>query len=1102
MSPIRSLLVANRGEVAVRIARAAAGLGILTTIAFSEDEANSPALRAANAAARLPGRGASAYLDGEAMIAAALTHGCDAIHPGYGFLSENADFALACAKAGLRFIGPSPEALRLFGDKAAARKLAIELEVPLLPGVEEAVTLSGAQKFMESLGPGEAIMLKALSGGGGRGMRVVTDRGALGEAFRSCEAEARMAFGSGGLYVEKLVRRARHIEVQIIGDGKGGIVHVGERECTLQRRHQKLIEIAPSPSISDRLRENLCAASCRMAAAAGYSGLCTFEFLIDADAPDNYWFMEANPRLQVEHTITEEVCGIDLVEAQILIAGGASLAELGLDQARIGKPSSMAIQLRISAEIMETGGSVCPSAGKLVRYDMPKGPGIRVDDYAHAGASTNPNFDSLLAKIIITQFGENGLATYSKLLARARRAIGECRIEGVETNQFLLAALLEQGAVRDAEVYTRFVEDRWDDLLAEAARLESEAVGALPTVVHGTAETHSFTAPPGTTAIATPMTGLVARICLSVGDTFEAGDLLVIVEAMKMEHPIHASAAGSVRLAVAAEGSLAQQGEPILLVEYHDGTAAVADTEQALDLDLIPPLLAEEVARRALRMDEARTQAVARRHKSGRQTIRENIAQICDPGSFNEYGGLALPSQRKRRTAEQLIAMGPADGLVAGTASINAASFDHEASRCIVVGYDYMAFAGTQGWANHKKLNRMLHIAAQQPVPLILFAEGGGGRPGETDQMRASGLDSPTFVNFARLSGKTPLVGIATGRCFAGNAALLGCCDVIIATKHANIGMGGPAMIEGAGLGRFAAEEVGPLDVQRKNGVVDIAVRDDVEAIAAARRYVSYFQGNERAWKCDDQRILRHLVPESRRRAYDIRRIISTLADTGSLLELRPDFGRGLVTTLARIEGRAVGIMANDNGQMAGALDSVSSGKGARFLRLCDVFGLPVVSLCDTPGFMVGPKSEESAAVRHMSRLFLAGANISVPMITVVLRNGFGLGAMAMAGGNLHETLLTVAWPTAQFGSMGLEGGVRLGYRKELEALTDQEERLALFNRLVAQAYEDGRPHNAASYVEIDDVIDPAATRQLIVNTLRNRRPRAGGASAAYLDSW
>ena len=428
--------------------------------------------------------------------------------------------------------------------------------------------------------------------------------------------------------------------------------------------------------------------------------------------------------------------------------------------------------------------------------------------------------------------------------------------------------------------------------------------------------------------------------------------------------------------------------------------------------------------------------------------------------------------------------------MVTGIASINGDKFDAGAARCMVCVYDYSVLAGTQGYMNHKKLDRMLALAHQRRLPVVLFAEGGGGRPGDTDHF-GTGLDVPSFVEFARLSGMVPVVGVVSGRCFAGNAALLGCCDVIIATADSSIGMGGPAMIEGGGLGVCAPDDVGPARVQAPNGVIDILVAGEVEAAAIARQYLSYFQGTTARWDAPDQRRLRHAVPENRLRAYDVRNVLRDLADTGSLLELRAAFGAGILTALIRIEGRPLGVIANNPHHLGGAIDAPAADKAARFLQLCDAFDVPVLSLCDTPGFMVGPEAEKTALVRHVSRMFVVGASLTVPHLTVILRKGYGLGAMAMAGGMFHGGAFTIAWPTGELGPMGFEGAVKLGFRKELEAIADPVERRALYDKLVARYYEEGKAINAASYVEIDAVIDPADTRHWILAALASVPPPA-----------
>jgi acetyl-CoA carboxylase carboxyltransferase component len=398
----------------------------------------------------------------------------------------------------------------------------------------------------------------------------------------------------------------------------------------------------------------------------------------------------------------------------------------------------------------------------------------------------------------------------------------------------------------------------------------------------------------------------------------------------------------------------------------------------------------------------------------------------------------------------------------------------------------------------------MFQLAEKQRLPLVFFTEGGGGRPGDTDGLGVSGLDVPAFHYFGRLSGLVPLVGINSGRCFAGNAALLGCCDVVIATRNSNIGMGGPAMIEGGGLGIFRPEEVGPIEVQVPNGVVDIAVADEAEAVRVARKYLSYFQGALREWNCADQRLLRGIIPENRLRIYDVRSVIETLADTGSVLEIRRHFGHGMVTALIRIEGRPIGLIANNPVHLAGAIDSDGADKAARFIQLCDAFDIPLLFLCDTPGIMVGPEIEKTALVRHASRMFVNGANASVPFFTIILRKGYGLGAQAMAGGSFKAPLFTVAWPTGEFGGMGLEGAVKLGYRNDLAAVEDPAERKALFDQMVKRMYAHGKALNSASHFEIDDVIDPIESRKWIVNGLRSAPPPAPrtGKKRPCIDTW
>jgi acetyl/propionyl-CoA carboxylase alpha subunit/acetyl-CoA carboxylase carboxyltransferase component len=1083
------LLIANRGEIAIRIARAAGDAGLATVAIHSADDAQSLHVRVADAAHEIPGRGARAYLDIEAVISAAKATGCDAVHPGYGFLSENATLARRCAEESIVFVGPSPEALDLFGDKAQAKALAKQCGVPVIEGTGGPTSLEEARAFLESVGPGGAIMIKAIAGGGGRGMRIVDDGEKLEEAYARCQSEAMAAFGSDGVYVERLIRNARHIEVQIICDRHGAISHLWERECTIQRRNQKLIEVAPSPSLNDALRGRIIDAAKELAAAANYDNLGTFEFLVDNDAKTSdtaFAFIEANPRLQVEHTVTEQVLGLDLVQSQLAVAAGATLGSLGLAQAYIPKPRGYAMQLRVNMEVMDEAGATRPTGGTLTLFDLPSGPGVRVDTFGYSGYRTSTAFDSLLAKVIVHSPGGN----WTDVVHKASRTLREFRIGGVDTNIPFLTAILAHPDFVENRLSTGFIEAHVGDLVGKAkGTAETELVesgDAADDETLALAVAASATGPAGSVAVPAPLQGTIVAIDVEEGDLVRPGQQIAVLESMKMEHLVTAPHGGRVTRVAAEAGETLMQDEAILYLEPAEIDAHDVAEEEDVDLDHIRPDLAELIERHAITLDENRPASVERRRKTNQRTARENIAQLVDDGSFVEYGSLAIAAQRRRRAVDDLIRNTPADGLISGVATVNAEKFGADAARCMVIAYDYTVLAGTQGHMNHKKIDRMLGLAEQWRMPLVFYAEGGGGRPGDTDRLGMTGLDGPSFVQFAKLSGLVPVIGVVSGYCFAGNAAMLGCCDVIIATKNASIGMGGPAMIEGGGLGVYHPAEVGPVSFQSPNGVIDILVEDEAEATAAAQKYLSYFQGAVADWKAPDQRLLRRAIPENRLRVYDIRTVIDLLADEGSVLEIRSDFGVGMITAFIRIEGKPFGLIANNPKHLGGAIDAPAGDKAARFMQLCDAFDIPILSLCDTPGFMVGPEAEKTAIVRHVARMFVTGASLTVPLFGIVLRKGYGLGAQSMIGGGFHASFFTVAWPTGEFGGMGLEGYVRLGFRKEMEAIEDPVEREEYYQAKVAELYANGKAVSIASVLEIDEVIDPADTRHWIMSGLRS----------------
>ena len=1125
--PFASLLVANRGEIAIRISRAAADLRLRAITVHSIDDVESLHARSAGESHLLPGRGAAAYLDGEAIVAAAKTTGCDALHPGYGFLAERAELARRCADAGITFVGPAVEHLALFEDKARSRAAAAAAGVPVLRGIDHAVSLEEAAAFLASLGPGGAVMIKAVAGGGGRGTRAVTARADLEATYQRCRSEARAAFGVDDVYVEELIPRARHVEVQIVGDRHGAVAHLGERECSVQRRYQKIIEIAPAPALDDHLRAEIIAAAVTFARSVKYASLGTFEFLVDvsgrAGAPP-FVFIETNARLQVEHTVTEQVTGVDLVRTQIRLAEGASLKELGLDDPAVARPRGYAVQARVNLETIGADGAVRPASGTITAYEAPGGPGIRTDGFGYAGYRTSTAFDSLLAKVI----GHAPSSDVADALARTSRALGEFRLEGVATNIPFLRNVLGHPDLAGGRVHTRWVDEHVATLFASSAagtdgaardagyagaRLDTRDPLALfahdarvkaAEAAGADAARAAIAAPQGTVGLSAPIQGTLVSIDVAVGDEVVRGQQVAVVEAMKMEHVITADRSGIVRSVTMAVGDVVREGFPIVFVEEAEVQGGAAATQQAIDPDFIRPDLRETYERHALTLDENRPEAVAKRHERGYRMPRENIAQLVDPGSFKEYWPLLVARQHQRHDIETLRRETPADGVVAGTCSINGHLFSDDRSRAVIVHYDYTVLAGTQGGRNHYKQDRMFDLATRFRLPVIVFGEGGGGRPGDDNTGPRVAFDTHTFTTFSKLSALVPLIAIVNGRTFAGNTALVAACDVIIATESSTLGMGGPAMIEGGGLGIYTPEEVGPMSMQVPNGVVDILVKDEDEAVEVAKKYLAYFQGPVAAWEAHDQRPLRHVVPENRLRLYDMREIVRTIADKDSVLELREKFGIGVITAFIRVEGKPLGVIANNPHHLAGAIDSDGADKGARFLQLCDAFDIPVLSLMDCPGIMVGPEVERTALVRHSLRMFNVGANLTTPLFGVIVRKAYGLGVQAMCGASALVGFFTVAWPTAEFYGMNIEGAVKLGYRKELAAIEDPDARRAEFDKRVARAYDSAKAINASAGGGIDDVIDPADTRSWIVESLKRLPPVPPRTGKKYpcIDPW
>ncbi len=1077
----KKLLIANRAEIAIRIIRTANELGIETAAVYSGDDRQSLHINFADDSIELPGQGVNAYLNIQSIINAALAQGCDAIHPGYGLLSESAELAEACQQNGLVFVGPSINTLNHFGDKRSARQLAQHTEIPVIPGRDSVACVDDVIDFYKA-NDQRPIMIKAVNGGGGRGMRVVTSEKNIQAAYERCKAESLAAFGSDDCYVERFLDSVRHIEVQILGDGDE-VIHLWERDCSVQRRNQKILELAPAPNLSQQTRQQLLDAAVQIAKASEYKGLGTVEFLLEVNedgSEGGFFFIETNPRIQVEHTITEEITGLDLVALQLHIASGKTLSILDLNQSNIPSPSGFALQARINTETFNEQGDLIPTGGTVSQLHLPGGPGIRVDTYAYAGYRTNPYFDSLLAKLIVHSRSPD----LSALWIKAERALSELSIEGIDTNADFLRGLLTLPELKTWQLSVQAIEKQLSVTLASQGQSKKryQQFQVDPTTTNASSTDY----PEGCHAITSPLQSVTVAIEVEVGSNVITGQELVVVEAMKMQHVITAPCSGVIVEQWVNPGDPLDREQPLLLLEESHSEETAIEQSEIIDLDYIRPDLQRLQQRLDLTSDKARPKAIKKRHDNGQRTARENISELCDSESFLEYGQLVYAAQRSRLNPEELMQTSPADGIVTGIGSINSDSFNHDRSRVAILSYDASVMAGTQGVMGHKKTDRLVDVATQQQLPLVFFTEGGGGRPNDTDYEHVSvtGLDLKTFHILARHQGTGPKIAVTDRYCFAGNAAIFGSCDLKIATRRACIGMGGPAMIEAGGLGAYAPTEVGPATMQAQNGLVDILVENDIEAVAKTRQLLSYFQGSLKEWQQNDQRDLRHAIPEDRKRVYDIYSVIETLADTNSFLELKSHYGLAMITGFIRIEGKPMGLMANNPKQLGGAINAAAAHKAAQFITLCNRYRIPLLSLCDTPGFMVGPDSETEGAVAQASQLMMAGAQADIPLLMICLRKGYGLGAMAMAGGSFSTSVFSIAWPTGEFGGMGLEGGVRLGFKRELEAETDPEKSEALFNTLVDAAYARGHALSVASLLEIDAVIDPIDTRHWISQTL------------------
>jgi acetyl/propionyl-CoA carboxylase alpha subunit/acetyl-CoA carboxylase carboxyltransferase component len=1075
------ILVANRGEIAIRIARAAGELGMRAVAVYASDDAGSLHARRAGEARALPGEGAAAYLDGEHLIAAATAAGCAAIHPGYGFLSENAAFARACAAEGIVFVGPGPELLELFGDKLAARDLAERLGVPVLPGTRGPVSPEEAAAFAAGQG---AILLKAVAGGGGRGVAPVRDPAELADAYARCSAEASRAFGDGRLYAERLLPSARHIEVQIAGDGSGGVTHLWERDCGIQRRHQKLIEVAPSPSLAPGLRDRILDAAVAMARHVRYAGLGTFEFLV---AGDGFWFIEANPRLQVEHTVTEEITGVDLVRAQIRLALGEPLASVGL--ARTPPASGSALQARVNTETLAADGTPRPHAGTIEAYAQPSGPGVRVDGYGYAGYRASLRYDSLLAKVITR--GED----FASAAARARAALAEFQVEGVPTNIPLLLAILRHPVFAAGEWDTTFVAAHAAELLADAS--PGQGGPARPSGRPAAAPRGPRAAPEGTVAVAAPMQAVVSDVLVGAGDAVAAGDRLVALEAMKMEHAVTAPAGGTVRAIAVGKGDLVEEEAALLFLEPDGrdvpGGAAAGDragSAERPDGDWSAEV-AEVARRRTLALEMGGPEKVARQHASGRLTARERIEALADAGSFREIG--ALTGFASYDADGGVASVLPAN-FVAGTALLD--------GRKVLLGIDDFTVRGGSGDAAiHAKQVYAEEYARQMRLPVVRLLDGASGG-GSVKMAQEAGYTyvpvNPAWDAVVDSLSLVPVVSACLGPVVGLGAARLVMSHLAVLVEGAGqLFTAGPPVVLGGTGEDLTKEELGGAAVHRRNGAVERIVATEADAFEVIRRFLSYLPRSVfetppvaaspagSASPAEPGRPAEELlaaVPRNPREPYRIGPIMEAIFDAGSVLPYA-EYGGATVTALARLDGHPVGVIAGDP-----HLGATMSAEGAqavtRLADLCETFHLPIVSLTDQAGMTIGLAAEKRATIRHGARAIAAVYQARVPQAELILRRVYGVGGAGIV--NRHRAVRSWAWPSGDWGSLPVQGGIEAAFRAQLAQLPEGPDRDAEIARIQAHLAAIASPFRTAEHFGVQDIIDPRDSRALLSDWVRD----------------
>jgi acetyl/propionyl-CoA carboxylase alpha subunit/acetyl-CoA carboxylase carboxyltransferase component len=1113
---LKRVFISNRGEIAIRIARAASALGLESVGVYSAADALGLHTRFVTEARAIGAANADpvrAYLDIDALVQTALDSGCDCVHPGYGFLAENARFAQRCVEAGLIFIGPSADVLALFGDKVRARNLARSLGIPVVPGSDEPLHgVTQAEALADEIG--YPVMLKAAAGGGGRGIRAVGRAAEMREAFERCRSEADAAFGDGSLFLERLIHRPRHIEVQILADAHGRVVHLHERDCSVQMRNQKVVEVAPAPALDPALRERILADALELTRAAGYVNAGTVEFLVLPESSEHF-FIECNARIQVEHTITEQITGIDLVEAQFQLAAGASLDAIGIGE-QPPPPRGYAVQARVVAQ----------GAGTLTAYREPSGPGVRVDGCGYVGYAPPPQFDPLLAKLICSS---NSSGSFASAVDRTLRALDEFHIGGLPTNLDLLRSILQHPALRAGDARTSLLLEQ--PITASAPAMPSAlafldrqlgAVQVRPapgsTQLPAAGAAPALDVPDGHEAVTCPLAGAVVEVMVAEGDHVSAGETLLIVSAMKMETTIAAPCAGRVgTLRALAVGDAVGAGQVLAAIDPCDSRQSGSDSRERSidgrdDARSWAPVL-EQIAT-LKRLAQARLApgsqdpGVVRQRSRGKLTCRERIDLLLDDASFREVGSVAGFASHDEHG--QIVDFTPANH-VGGWGSI-------EGRTTIVCADDFTSRGGHADGAIGAKSLYLDRLSVELRVPSVRLLDGssGGGsvaamvpqqkQAGESTAQESSGAIKAGRPRVAGTGGSflpghlgssqytaqlttVPVVNLLLGSVVGIGAAkaVLGHFSVMV-RDIAQLFVAGPPVVSHAMGYDITKEDLGGWHIHCTNGSVDNLAETEQEAVAMAQRFLSYLPGS--VYEAppvlppspDDppdrrEEELAHIIPRKRTTTFDVRRAIALMADAGSFFEIGPLWGTDQVTGFARFNGHPVGVIASDSRHVnGGALTADGCSKLTRHLDLCDLFHLPVLNLVDNPGFAVGLEHEMAGTIRRGGEWMVAFAQVRVPLFTVLMRRSFGV-----AGNNYatprSEPSVRVVWPAADVGGIPPEGGIEAAYKRQL---AEAEDPAALRAELMARIESARGPLGPLSKFQIEEMIDPRDTRRLI----------------------